>query len=127
MILIFGGAFQGKMDFAKENFGANGDNTFTCSEDNANIDLTKDVIYGFEKYSLACVKAGKEAADIIPELKDKVVICTDISSGVVPIEKEQRANREMTGRAMIKMAKTATRVYRIFCGMSMEMKNEEKN
>lgn len=33
MILIFGGAYQGKLDFAKKKFGVTDRQVFTCTED----------------------------------------------------------------------------------------------
>ncbi|MEG0291586.1 MAG: cobalamin biosynthesis protein CobU [Anaerovoracaceae bacterium] len=122
MILVFGGAYQGKLDFVKKEYGISESDIFNCSQDEAKIDLNKKVIYGFEKYVMACVKAGISAQGIIDEFKEHIVICNDVSGGIVPIDKEQRAMREMTGRGMIAMADKSETVIRVFCGLVQRLK-----
>ena len=55
-------------------------------------------------------------------LENKIIICTDISQGVVPRQKEQRDWREMTGRVMNYLAAEADEVIRIFCGLPHKLK-----
>ncbi len=40
MILIFGGAYQGKLEYAKEHWNFSDDDVFFC-EENLTIDLSK--------------------------------------------------------------------------------------
>ena len=56
------------------------------------------------------------------DLSDKILLCEDISCGVVPIDPEQRAWREAVGRMNAMLAARAERVTRIFCGLPMELK-----
>ena len=122
--MIFGGAYQGKLDYAKTNFKIK--DVYTCQKDSAQLDFSKDAIDCLEDFVFACVKEGKEAKDYLQEhrqeLEGKVVICTDLSQGIVPMEPELRALREMTGRAMIYLAKEAATVTRVFCGLGQEIK-----
>ena len=69
-------------------------------------------------------QAGKEPADELRtlDLSDKILLCEDISCGVVPIDPEQRAWREAVGRMNAMLAARAERVTRIFCGLPMELK-----
>ena len=60
MIVIFGGAYQGKLDYAKEKFNICDNDVFTCTDNQAAIDTTARVIYGLENFTFACVKAGLE-------------------------------------------------------------------
>ena len=60
MILIFGGAFQGKLDYAREHWNFNEDDIFYC-DDSLAIDLSKKVIYGLEKFCFACVCEDADA------------------------------------------------------------------
>lgn len=121
MILIFGGAYQGKLDYAEREYGGR---VFSCTEDE--IDYSAGIVDHLEKFSMACVHRNAEAADIIAEhmdeLKDKVLICNDISGGVVPIEADLRAWREMNGRMLIRLAGQADRVVRMFCGIPQIIK-----
>ena len=125
MILIFGGSYQGKLDFAKENFGVTDAEVFTCTTENE-IDWSKKVLYNMDQAFLRHVREGKESRDILKEhleeLKDKILIVNDISQGIVPMQRDQRDWREMTGRAMLYISKEADEVYRVFCGLGSKIK-----
>ena len=67
-----------------------------------------------------------EAADWFDERReawrDKILIMTDVSQGIVPMEPELRAFREMNGRLMLRLAAEADEVHRVFCGMGKRVK-----
>ncbi len=125
MILIFGGAYQGKLDYAKERFGGR---VYECCDSRPNFD--GDIIHHLERFVLACIKEGVDPQEYLREkhdiLKDKIIICDDVSQGVVPIDKDERAFREANGRVMIAMAKEAKEVVRIFCGLPHILKDGEE-
>ncbi|MBR6529773.1 MAG: bifunctional adenosylcobinamide kinase/adenosylcobinamide-phosphate guanylyltransferase [Firmicutes bacterium] len=125
MVLIFGGSYQGKLDFAKENFGVTDAEVFTCTTENE-IDWSKKVLYNMDQAFLRHVREGKESREVLKEhleeLKDKILIVNDISQGIVPMERDQRDWREMTGRAMLYISKEADEVYRVFCGLGSKIK-----
>ena len=126
MELIFGGAYQGRLEYAKSKYNLRDEDIFFCSEERAEIDLSKPAVYCIEKFLLACIREGgnpaEEFKNIFDVLADKIVICTDISQGIVPIDKDLRAWREETGRAMVKMAEAAQSVTRIFAGLPLILK-----
>ncbi|NLL63270.1 MAG: cobalamin biosynthesis protein CobU [Ruminococcaceae bacterium] len=123
MHLIIGGAYQGKLDYAKENFNI-GDSIHICKD--VTIDFSKKCIYNVEDFTLACVRAGIEAKDYFKEhsdeWKDSIIISTDIFCGVVPIDVDIRAMREMHGRLLVYLTKKADTVTRIFCGLGQRLK-----
>ena len=124
MILIFGGAYQGKLEYAKENWNISDDDIFTCME-KLELDPDKKVYYGLEKFIYACVLEGKEPKDVISQIGDtsgKIFIVNDISQGVVPIEADRRAWREAVGRTMLWLGKNADEVHRVFCGLGQRLK-----
>ena len=125
MILIFGGSYQGKLEFAKETFGVTENDVFTCTVD-SEIDWSKKVLYNLDQSFLRHVREGKESRDVLKDhldqLKDKILIVNDISQGIVPMERENRDWREMTGRAMLYISKEADEVYRVFCGLGSKIK-----
>lgn len=125
MILIFGGSYQGKLDFAKETFGVTDKDVFTCTVDHE-IDWSKKVLYNLDQAFLRHVREGKESREVLrehlDELKDKILIVNDISQGIVPMEREHRDWREMTGRAMLYISKEADEVHRVFCGLGSKIK-----
>lgn len=124
MDLIIGGAYQGKLDYAKEVFQV--EEIFICSRDLAQLDFSKQAVYRLEEFVLACVRQGEDAKDYLQkhwsQLADKVIIGTDLSQGIVPIEAEMRAMREMNGKALIWLAGKADSVTRVFCGLGQKIK-----
>lgn len=125
MILIFGGSYQGKLEFAKETFSITENDVFTCTVD-SEIDWSKKVLYNLDQSFLRHVREGKESREVLKDhldqLKDKILIVNDISQGIVPMERENRDWREMTGRAMLYISKEADEVYRVFCGLGSKIK-----
>lgn len=115
MILITGGAYQGKTDYAKENYGITDAEICDLTQ---GFDPQKRCYTHLEQYVLSCMRAGTEIS--FPQ--DCIVICDDISCGVVPMDAEIRAWREQTGRTLNALAAQAERVVRIFCGLELILK-----
>lgn len=119
MILIFGGAHQGKRAYAAKLPGVK--SVADCLPD-----FSADAVGGLEAFTLACTRQGIEAADWFrarrEQWQDKVLIIRDISQGIVPMEAEQRAWREMNGRLMIYLAGEAEEVHRVFCGIGKRIR-----
>ena len=67
-----------------------------------------------------------EAADWFSERRkawqDKVLIMTDVSQGIVPMDPALRVFREMNGRLMLRLAEEASEVHRVFCGIGKRVK-----
>ena len=126
MILIFGGVYQGKLDYALERFGLTRDEVHICEDTMVTLDTDKRIIYGFENWLLALVRSDFDVQSCVeqqlPKLADKVVISTDISAGVVPIDATIRAWREEVGRATVKLAQNAEEVIRMFVGIPTQLK-----
>ena len=124
MELVIGGAYQGKLEYAKENLGVV--TNFECNEDNATIDFSSGCVSKLELYVLACLRAGKEPWDAFeanPESwQNCILIANDISQGVVPISAEMRAWREATGRLLNKLSGRAAHVHRVFLGIGQVIK-----
>lgn len=54
----------------------------------------------------------------------EVVIATEVGSGVVPADPEERAAREAAGRLNCLLAQRADTVVRVFCGIPVVIKGE---
>ena len=109
MILIFGGAYQGKLAYAQDRFSGE----------------TK-IINDFDKWVLELVQTEKNVEEavryFITKNADAVVICNDISCGVVPVDAVQRKWREAVGRSMAALAEASDEVIRLFCGIPTRVK-----
>lgn len=125
MILIFGGAYQGKVEYAKDNWKFADSDIFIC-EESLSIDLSKKVIVGLERFIFACTCEGSEAKDVLKSydkpLSDKIFIVDDVSQGIVPMDPDRRAWREAVGRTLLWLGREADEVHRVFCGLGQRLK-----
>ena len=125
MDFIIGGAYQGKLAYAKNKYSLSGDQIFACTEDKG-IEFGRRCICEIQEYTLYCVKNGIDALGVFRahrgEWKDSVLICEDIFCGVVPLGADMRAWRELTGRLCAYLSQEAESVTRIFCGLEQRLK-----
>ena len=126
MVLIIGGAWQGKLDFARERFGLSEADLFICNENTAALDTSKRCVAYVDRWVLNRIRAGAdplaELEAFLPALEDAVVIATDVSCGVVPVDPVLRAWREACGRMNNALAAEADEVWRLFCGLPQRLK-----
>lgn len=120
MVLIIGGAYQGKLDFAKQAFDLAPEEIFTCSAGKIDfskrcIDRVQAFIWGLED-PIGYFRANRG------QWQDSILILDDVTCGVVPLGAENRAWRENTGRLMQYLAGEAEQVSRIFCGLEQRLK-----
>ena len=124
MVLIIGGAYQGKLDFAKTAFSLSEDDIFTCSS--SEIDFSKRCINSIEEFTLACIRRETDPSEYFiahkEDWQDSILICEDIFCGVVPMGAEMRAWRQATGRLCQYLSREASKVSRIFCGLEQKLK-----
>ncbi len=106
--LCIGGAYQGKMTYIKEKYHLP-DPTITC-------------VTHLETYVRTCVEHGDSPSIPKDWCGKMVVICDDISSGIVPMDPVDRKWREETGIFLRKVAAEADHVTRVFCGIPEALK-----
>lgn len=93
-------------------------------------EFTADIISGLEKFVWNCCgeepEQRIEAADRMRELRslwqDRILVMTDVSQGIVPMDARTRAYREMNGRMMLYLASEAEEVWRVFCGIGRRIR-----
>ncbi len=124
MVFVFGGAYQGMEEYAREACGA----AEICALNEAveEIDFSHRAIAGLDRFVLGCVRRGASARDYFEAhrdaWRDAVLIGTDFSCGLVPMDAEQRLWREENGRLNSYLAGEAERVVRMFCGIAQVLK-----
>ena len=125
MILIFGGAYQGKLAYAMERFNAAEGDVYRCGDD-ARVPGGKKIICNLEKWILSLVRAEADTEEamrrFIDANGDAVVICDDISSGVVPSDPLLRKWREAVGRSLALLSRGSDEVIRLFCAIPARIK-----
>ena len=120
MILIIGGAYQGKLDFAKDTFGVTDEDVHTCDGDR--IDFSRRCICKIEAFT-ACSEDPIGYFETHRQAwQDSILIMQDIFCGVVPMGAENRAWRQRTGRLAQYLSREAQQVSRIFCGLEQRLK-----
>ena len=86
MVFIFGGAYQGKLNYAITTFDLTPDQVFTCQ--NGDIDFSRPCIDRLEAFTLACVREDRNPVAYFEEHRtqwqDSILICQDLSCGLLP-------------------------------------------
>ena len=115
MVLILGGYGAGKKSYARS-LG------YTDAQMSADPASDAPVLTALEE----TVRTDPDKAEaLLPLLKKKrLVLCCEVGSGVVPMEKRDRACREATGRLCCALAKEATAVVRVVAGIPIALKGE---
>ena len=120
MILIIGGAYQGKLDFARETFDLKDADIYTCST--GEIDFSKRCIYAVEEFAWGHPDPEAYFREHREKWEDSILILRDVFCGVVPMDPETRMWRQKTGRLSQYLSKEASQVSRIFCGLEQRLK-----
>lgn len=110
MILVVGGVFQGKKEFAKE----------------LAAERKMQMVDAFHNQIQKLLEAGEDVEVYIKELlensRDVVIVMDEVGAGVVPVERLDREYREAVGRAGQFLAREAKEVYRVICGIGVRIK-----
>jgi adenosyl cobinamide kinase/adenosyl cobinamide phosphate guanylyltransferase len=108
---------------------ANDATVLSAADALAQADSAKPCIYNsIHLLILSQMRKGIDPQAYFSELLDQgklqnaVLICDDISSGVVPIDKEMRLWRDATGMVMGMLSKHSEQVYRLFAGIASQLK-----
>lgn len=127
MILIVGGAFQGKKQYAMQTLGLSEEDFTDGSTCEPEEIFTAKAVWHFQEYIRRCMQQGQEVGGLAKELKkrnpDVVVLANEMGSGVVPVDTFDRRYREAVGRSCCALAKEAKEVHRVVCGIGMVIKH----
>ena len=129
MILITGGAWQGKLHYGCEITGY-GKDDFTDGASCGSEDIfSARGVYHFHEYLRRRLKEdgnldGNGLVNrLVRENPDLIVITNELGCGVVPADPFDRAWRELTGRVCTGLASFSREVHRVVCGIGMVIKH----
>ncbi len=115
MILVTGGAYQGKNAFAE-----------TLLEQRKQTGREGTLFPQFHEWVKDCMKAERNIEEELREKlgqdPDQIIVCNELGCGVVPMDAFERAWRERTGRLACELAKQAEAVYHVTCGIGTRIK-----
>lgn len=123
MMLIIGGAYEGKTEYAK----AVGISDI-CDGETAGFEEIKKhkCVKNYQMLVKRQLEAGldplNEAKKLFDKCPDIVIISTEIGCGIVPIEKSERIWREIVGKVCCFLAAKSEKVIRISCGIASVIK-----
>ena len=130
MIMITGGAFSGKKDYAKARFGFSDEEILNGENCSLNAVFSAKCI---ADYQLIVKRLLEENVDVqtfterlCKENPSAVVIINEIGAGIIPLEKSDRIWREETGRSGCLIARNSSEVIRLACGIPTTIKGESK-
>lgn len=128
MIMITGGAFQGKRGCLTRLYGiADGDilNGAECDLDEV---FTAAAVADYHELVRRLLKENIDAVEFTEKLcrenPSAAVIINEIGCGIIPLEKSERIYREEVGRAGCIIAENSDTVIRVFCGIPEAIKGE---
>lgn len=122
--MIIGGAYQGKIRYAKEKYPEilweyGGEMTL---EDFAKC----EGVAAFHEFIRKEMKNGRDVRDLAEQIIEKnpniILISDEVGYGVVPIDAFDRAYREQVGRICTKLAAYSEQVVRVVCGIGTVIK-----
>jgi hypothetical protein len=126
MILIFAGKYQGKLHYALERFHLAESDVYRCKSDDSAMPGKKKILYEIDEWILALVKKDMDVEEAVRHLigahHDAIVLCNDISCGVVPLDPVLRKWREAVGRSLAMLSQASDEVIRVFCGIATRIR-----
>ena len=127
MILIIGGAFQGKKEYAKKTFGLKEEEFVDgacCGEEEL---CQAKAVFHLHEFVRRNLKEGRDIGGMAERILQKnpsvILLCNELGSGVVPVDAFDREWREATGRLCCRLAAEAEEVHRVVCGIGMVIKH----
>ena len=126
MVLITGGAYQGKVDYALQKFNLSRKDIYVCSKDKIELPEGLVIVDQVENLVRACLDNGRDPLKYLAARRTRwarsIMIVNDISCGLVPMDAEDRAYREAVGRVTMYLATEALAVVRVFAGIGKRLK-----
>lgn len=126
MILVIGGAYQGKLEYVKERFHIQSEDIFDGESDSYENLVHRKVILNFHslmrRFLLDEMNGFDEINKILDKNHDLIIITDEIGYGIVPLDPFERRYREETGRVCCYLANVAQEVIRVLCGIATKIK-----
>lgn len=129
MILVIGGAFQGKRKAAAALFGMEEEEFTALCADGESSGMEEAFrsrfICGFHHYIRRQVNSGEPVESFVKQViaaEPELVIMDEVGCGIVPMEAGERRYRDAAGVAGQLLAARAAAVYRVCCGISSQIR-----
>lgn len=126
MIMITGGAYQGKTEYAKQRFGFSDDEILSGGSCEFEAVFAAKSVTEYHLLIKRLLENNTDVQDFSRRLCREnpyaVIIINEIGAGIIPLEKSERIWREETGRAGCILAENSREVIRLVCGIPVKIK-----
>ncbi len=129
MKVITGGAYQGKTQYAISKLGIKECDIVSFGDGKRLSDICdSDIkcISGLHLFIRDCIFNDADPDPLIERITginpDIVIICDEVGSGIIPLDKKENLYRETVGRIMCRLSGKADEVIRVVCGIGMKIK-----
>lgn len=131
MRLVIGGACQGKLKLVQRRYGFSETATAEGGRDGLEQLYVSPVIHNFQLCVRKWMKEGEQPFVLLEQLlrsnPEVVIICDEVGSGLVPVDRFERDYRETVGRICCELVDRAETVERVFCGIPVLLKGMREN
>ncbi len=128
MVLIIGGAYQGKRKFAASRFGIAETALLDGASCRPEEALCAKGIFRYQLLIRQLLHAGTDVLEwtkmLLRQDPDRIILMDEIGCGIIPMTAEERLWRETVGRCGCLLAENASTVIRLFCGIPTVLKGE---
>lgn len=125
MILITGGAYQGKTEYVKTHFQYEITDGALCNfEDAKNAKILTNYHILVRRFIESGIDAEAYTRAFCRSNPDCIVLINEIGRGIIPMEKQERIWRKNVGRAGCILAEKSSTVIRLICGIPTALKGE---
>ena len=118
MTVVIGGAGQGKLEYVLSQLHVGKD------EVSYDPEAAKAVVAGLETWLRGETEPMPVLERLLEDRPDVVILCNEVGSGVVPMDRGGRAWGERVGRTCCALAERAGCVIRMYCGIPSIIKGE---
>lgn len=121
MILITGGAYQGKGKYAEQFLKEKNKNVIDGENCELNEIFEADAVHNFHLYIKRMLEKDEDVSGLAEQLYERnpkcILITNEIGCGLVPADPFERRYRETAGRVCCQIAERAGEVHRVTCGI----------
>ena len=121
-VLMIGGRGQGKRELAVQMFSLLDEEIAEGAICELSEFSSCRAINDLHLLTRRLLQQGKSVTDLLPMLRDKIIICDELGCGVVPVERDLEDWREFTGRLCCDLAAEADVVIRVLAGIPQVIK-----
>lgn len=129
MILVVGGACQGKRQVCRQLAGIEEDlyqeRLADGKKDTPETALQRPYVAAYHLFLRQVLEQGESPEDytkMVIAASPDIISMDEVGCGVVPVNREEREYREAAGRCGQLLAAEAEQVYRVVCGILLRIK-----